>query len=132
MTATSLTERNDDRNLQAREETRSTEKYIKPAVNIIETDEGLTLTADIPGATREALDINVEKGILTINAPGAWKIPGNPGYTEFELGSYYRQFSIPESLDHEKASADLTNGILTLKVPKAEAAKPRKIEIKVA
>lgn len=132
MTANSLTEQNNERNIQTREETRSTEKYIKPAVNIIETEEGLTLTADIPGATREALDINVEKGILTISAPVAWKIPGNPGYAEFELASYYRQFSIPESLDHEKAAADLSNGILTLKVPRAEAAKPRKIEIRVA
>jgi HSP20 family molecular chaperone IbpA len=132
MTASSLTERNEERNPQAREETRSTESYIKPAVNIIETEEGLTLTADIPGASRDTLDINVEKGILTISAPVTWNMPGNPGYTEFELASYYRQFSIPESLDHEKAQADLTNGILTLRVPKAEEAKPRKIEIKVA
>jgi len=132
MTANGLTERNDEKTLQAREETRSSEKYLKPAVNIIETEEGLTLTADIPGASRETLDINVEKGILTISAPVSWNMPGNPGYTEFELGSYYRQFSIPEVLDNEKATADLSHGILTLRVPKAEAAKPRKIEIKVA
>lgn len=132
MAANSLTERNEERNPQAREETRSTDAYIKPAVNIIETEEGLTLTADIPGASRDTLDVNVEKGILTISAPVAWSMPGKPGYTEFELASYYRQFSIPESLDQEKAQADLTNGILTLRVPKAEAAKPRKIEIKIA
>jgi HSP20 family molecular chaperone IbpA len=130
--ANGLTERSDDRTIQTREETRSSEKYIKPAVNIIETDEGLTLTADIPGATRDTLDINVEKGILTINAPVNRSMPGNPVYREFELASYYRQFSIPESLAHDRATADLANGILTLKVPKAEAAKPRKIEIKVA
>ena len=123
---------NDERNIHPREETRSGEKYSKPAVNIIETDEGLTLTADIPGASKETLDVNVEKGILTISAPVSGNMPGNPIYTEFELASYYRQFSIPESLDHEKAKADLVNGILTLRVPKAEAAKPRKIEIKVA
>lgn len=132
MAANGLTERNDDRNIQNREETRSSEKYIKPAVNIIETEEGLTLTADIPGASRETLDINVEKGILTINAPVSRNMPGNPAYREFELANYYRQFSIPESLAHDKATADLANGILTLKVPKAEAAKPRKIEIKIS
>ncbi|NTV49528.1 MAG: Hsp20/alpha crystallin family protein [Geobacteraceae bacterium] len=131
MATNGLTEKNDEKSLQAREETRSNEKYIKPSVNIIETEEGLTLTADIPGASRETLDVNVEKGIMTISAPVSWNMPGNAGYTEFELASYYRQFSIPESLDHEKASANLTNGVLKLWVPKAEAAKPRKIEIKV-
>lgn len=132
MTTNSLTERNDERKTQTREETRSSEKYIKPAVNIIETEEGLALIADIPGATRDTLDINIEKGILTISAPVARNLPGSPAYTEFELASYYRQFSIPELMDHEKASADLTNGVLTLAVPKAEAAKPRRIEVKVS
>ena len=132
MAANSLTEKNDEKNLQSREETRSNERYIKPAVNIVETEEGLTLTADIPGASKDSLDVNVEKGILTISAPVVWNTPGNEGYKEFELASYYRQFSIPEILDHEKATADLTNGVLKLRVPKADAAKPRKIEIKVA
>jgi len=90
------------------------------------------LTADIPGASKDTLEVNVEKGILTISAPVSWTVPGNPSSTEFELASYYRQFSIPESLDHQKAKANLANGILTLIVPKAEKAKPRKIEIKVS
>lgn len=132
MATNSLTERNDEKELITREDTRSREKYIKPAVNIVETEEGLVLTADVPGASRDTLDINVEKGILTINAPVSWKTLGNVGYSEFELASYYRQFSIPEILDHGKATADLSNGVLILRVPKAEAAKPRKIEIKVA
>ena len=130
MTVNSLTEGKDEQTVQSREETRSSEKYIKPAVNIIESPEGLILTADIPGAAKENLDINVEKGILTISAPASRTMPGTPGYTEFELTAYYRQFSLPESLDHEKATADFANGILTLKVPKAEVAKPRRIEVK--
>ena len=77
MAANSLTERNDERNVQAREETRSNEKYIRPAVNIIETEEGLVLTADIPGASKEALDVNVEKGILTISCAGTAHHAGN-------------------------------------------------------
>ncbi|MDA8415271.1 MAG: Hsp20/alpha crystallin family protein [Desulfobacteraceae bacterium] len=132
MAANDLTERNDERSVQSREETRSTEKFLKPAVNIIETEEGLTLLADIPGASKGDLNVNVEKGILTITAPVTRDMPGNAGYTEFELASYYRQFAIPESLDHEKAKADLSNGVLTLRIPKAEAAKPRKIEIQVS
>jgi len=131
MTANSLTERNDERNVQTREETRSSEKYITPAVNIIEDEEGLVLTADIPGAAKDRLDVNVEKGILTISAPAQHTLPGTSAYREFELASYYRQFSIPESLDHVKAKAEYTNGILTLRVPKAEAAKPKRVAIQV-
>lgn len=126
-----MTERNGERNVQAREETRSNEKYIRPAVNIIETEEGLLLTADIPAASKETLDVNIEKGILTISAPAQHSVPGTSVYCEFELASYYRQFTIPESLDHEKARAEYVNGILTLKVPKAEVAKPKRISVQV-
>jgi len=115
MAANSLTERNDERTIQAREETRSNDTYTRPPVNIIETEEGLILTADLPGAKKESLDVNVETSL----------------YREFELANYYRQFSIPESLDHEKAQADYTNGILTLRIPKAEVAKPKRIEVRV-
>ena len=131
MVANSLTERNDERNVQTREETRSNERYIRPAVNIIEDEEGLVLTADIPGASKESLDVNVEKGILTISAPAHHTVPGTSSYREFELANYYRQFSIPESLDHEKTHADFVNGILTLRIPKAEVAKPKRISIQV-
>ena len=131
MAANSITERNDERNVQAREETRSNEKFIRPAVNIIETEEGLVLTADIPGASKESLDASVEKGILTISAPAQHSLPGTSAYREFELANYYRQFTIPDSLDHEKAKAEYVNGILTLRVPKAEVAKPKRISIQV-
>jgi len=131
MAANSLTERNDERNVQTREETRSNELYIRPAVNIIEDEEGLVLTADIPGASKESLDVNVEKGVLTISAPAQHTMPGTSAYREFELANYYRQFSIPESLDHEKTHADFVNGILTLRIPKAEVAKPKRIAIQV-
>jgi len=131
MAANSLTERNDRENIPAREETRASDKFIRPAVNIIETEEGLTLTADIPGATKDSLDVNVEKGILTISAAVIHTMPGHSVATEFELANYYRQFTIPESLAHDKAKADYSNGILTLRVPKAEIAKPRRIEVRV-
>jgi len=131
MAANGLTDQSGEKNLQAREETRSSEKYIKPAVNIVETEEGLILTADIPGASKDTLEVSVEKGILTISAPVTHTMPGQSVYTEFEPASYYRQFSVPETLDQQKAGADFSNGILTLRIPKAEAAKPRKIEVKV-
>lgn len=132
MAPNSLTERNNEMNVEAREETRSNERFIRPAVNIIETDEGLFVTADLPGAVKESIDVNVEKGILTISAPAEMTLPGTSVYREFELGSYFRQFTIPESLDHGKARADFANGILTLRIPKAEIAKPRRIEVQVS
>jgi HSP20 family molecular chaperone IbpA len=125
-----ITEKNDEQSVRGREETRAGERYIRPAVDIVETEEGLTLLADIPGAAKEGLDVNVEKGVLTISAPASRTMPGRSVLKEFETAPYYRQFSIPEVLDHEKAEADYTNGLLTLKIPKAKAAKPRRIKIK--
>ena len=122
----------DDRNVQLREETRASEKYLKPAVNILEMEEGLKLMADMPGADKGTLNVNMEKGILTISAEVKRQSRGKQFYTEFELAPYYRQFQIPESLDHEKTSATFNNGVLTLRIAKAEIAKPRRIEIKVA
>lgn len=131
MATNSLTERNEERDVQAREETRSSERYLRPAVNIIEDEEGLVMTADIPGASKESLEVNVEKGILTISAPARHTVPGTSAYREFELATYYRQFAIPESLDHDKTHADYVNGILTLRIPKAEVAKPKRIAVQV-
>lgn len=127
-----LTARNENKSVQTREETRASERYIKPSVNIIETENGLTLTADIPGAAKETVDINVDNGVLTINAPASRSMPGQPVYTEFELAPYYRQFTIPEELDLKKVKAEFECGILTLHLTKSEAAKPHKIAIKAA
>ncbi|UFS72522.1 Hsp20/alpha crystallin family protein [Geomonas sp. RF6] len=132
MADTSLTESSEGKTMQAREEMRSAERYLKPAVNIVETEEGLMLTADVPGATKEGLEVHVEKGILTISARISHTLPGTAVYREFELATYYRQFAIPETLDNTKARAELINGILTLRIPKMEAAKPRRIEIQVS
>lgn len=129
--AANVTERNDERSMQRREETRSTERFLRPPVNIMETEEGLFLTADMPGASKDKIEVNVDKGVLTITAPAENQMPGTPVYREFELATYYRQFSVPETLDHSKAKAEFNNGILTLKVPKMEAAKPRRIEVQV-
>jgi len=132
MTANSLTERDHDINPQAREETRAPERFLRPAVSISEDESGLLLTADLPGASKNALDIHVEKGILTINAPVTREMPGRPVYSEFEWAPYYRQFQIPDVIDQAKVKAEFTNGVLTLHLPKAEAAKPRRIEVEVA
>jgi HSP20 family protein len=132
MTANGLTARDHDLNVQTKEETRAPERFLRPAVSITEEESGLLLTADLPGATKQSLDINVEKGILTINAPASREMPGRPVYSEFEWAPYYRQFQIPDVIDQAKVRAEFTNGVLTLHLPKVEAAKPRRIEVEVA
>jgi len=131
MAANGLSTRDQEVTARNREETRAPERFLRPAVNIIEEESGLVLVADMPGATKQALDIHVEKGILTINAPVSRELPGRPIYSEFEWAPYYRQFQIPDAVDQGAAKAEFNNGVLTLRLPKAEAAKPRRIEVSV-
>ena len=114
-----------------REETRAPERFLRPAVNITEEESGLVVTADLPGVSKKDLDIHLEKGILTINAPVGREMPGRPVYTEFEWAPYYRQFQIPDGIDQARVRAEFDNGVLTLHLPKAEAAKPKRIEVPI-
>lgn len=102
---------------------------IRPAVDIFENDDGLTLKADLPGVTKDALNIGIDQGLLTIEARAKSNLPGEQVLREFLPASYYRQFQVPDEIDTEKISAEMNNGVLTLNLPKAEAAKPRRIEI---
>lgn len=116
----------------SREETRTKGQYISPPVDIYETEEGLVVKADLPGVAKENMDIRVENNLLTIRANAAHVAPGDPIYREYELVNFFRQFELSEKVDQSKISADLNQGVLTLNLPKAEEAKPRKIDVKVA
>lgn len=113
----------------AREDTR-TEHYLAPAVDIFETDEGLTVIADMPGLDKENLSIGIDQGILTIEGSAGNVKAESHLFEEFSVTGYYRQFRLPDSIDPDKTGAELKDGVLTLKLPKAEAAKPKKIAIK--
>lgn len=115
--------------LSGREETRNHETFIRPAVDIFETDEGLTLKADLPGVTKEGLEIDIDKGILTIQGSVSGEGGGTTLYREFTLSNFYRQFQLPDEIDPERTRAELKAGVLTLSLQKAEAAKPRRIEV---
>jgi len=116
----------------SREETRSQERYITPPVDIYETTNGLVVTADLPGVAKEGLDVRVENNLLTIRGKAAHAAPGDPVYREYGLVNFFRQFELNEKVDQSKISAELKHGVLTLNLPKAEEAKPRKIEVKAA
>jgi HSP20 family protein len=124
--------RSQQRTPPSREETRSQEQYVTPPVDIYETAEGLVVKADLPGVARENLDVRVENNLLTIRGKSSHVAPGEPIYREYELVNFFRQFELNERVDQAKISADLKHGVLTLQLPKAEEAKPRRIDVKVA
>jgi len=113
-----------------REETRTVGRILTPAVDIYESEDTITLVADMPGVTKEGLDISMEKGVLTLNGAVSMESRGKPLLREFSSANYHRQFKISEHIDADKTKANLTKGVLKLDIPKAESAKPRKIAIK--
>jgi HSP20 family molecular chaperone IbpA len=117
------------RDMSAREESRLREGYLKPAVDIFETEEGLTLVADLPGVSQEQLEVDIVQGVLTLRGKAESAMGGDDLYREFSRANYYRQFQIPNEIEIGRVTAELKDGVLTLQLPKAEAAKPRRIEI---
>jgi HSP20 family protein len=111
--------------------TREEERYLKPPVDIYEQDSKLVVVCDVPGVRTEDVDVKVDDNILTIQGKTSYKAPAEPGYAEFNLLNFFRQFELPEQIDQEKISADLKNGVLTVQLPKVEKAKPKQIQIKV-
>lgn len=117
--------------VQAPEQTQ-TGPVFTPPVDIFETDKAITLLADLPGVTPDDLNIDLREGVLTLtgNARPLDRADEQDLLVEYETGSYYRQFRISDIIDQTKIEADLTDGVLRLVLPKAEAAQPRKIQIK--
>lgn len=103
-----------------------------PPVDIVETPEEIILRADMPGTREDSLDITVENGVLTLRGEGEeLGIPESHRWLgrEYRTGDYERVFSLSEEIDQEKIEASYRNGVVTLRLPKAEPAKPRKIKI---
>ena len=116
----------------AREPTRAEESYVAPPVDIYENEQGLVVLADLPGVEPSAIDVRVDRGVLTIQGKAGHIAPGEPIYREYELSGFFRQFQLPEEIDAGRISAELKNGVLTLNLPRAEKAQPRRIEVRVS
>ena len=103
-----------------------------PSVDIFETDRELTLLADLPGVTAENLTIDLRENTLTLTGEVEPFESANEEdiLIEYEIGKYYRQFSLSNVIDQSKINANLTDGVLRLTLPKVEEAKPRKIEVR--
>ena len=115
-----------------REPTRSEENYATPPVDIYEDERGLVVIADLPGVEASALDVGVERGVLTIRARASHIVSGQPLHREYELTGFFRQFQLPEEIDAGGIEAELTQGVLTLRLPRAAPAPPRRIEVRSA
>lgn len=103
-----------------------------PAVDIVEANDKLMLMADLPGVTRDGLDIQYERGQLTISGRVTPRQDPNTEYLlrEYGVGDFYRVFEVGEGIDAQKIEAELSSGLLTLHLPKAQALMPRKIAVK--
>lgn len=109
------------------------EKAWVPAVDIREEDGRFVIVADVPGVDPKDIEVTTERGVLTISGErNVTKTDdAKPGYTRTERihGSFYRQFTLPESADGDQVSASGKNGVLEVVVPKKAAVQPRRIEV---
>jgi HSP20 family molecular chaperone IbpA len=116
--------------VQGTEKTRSG-RYFVPEVDISEYDDSLRLWADMPGVSEKDVSVGLKDGILTIEgsvSAGTYEKLA-PVYTEYNVGNYFRQFTLNADIDEERISAKMRNGVLTLELPKREQAKPRTIPV---
>lgn len=104
-----------------------------PSVDISENETGFTLRADVPGVDPEAIDISMEKGVLTIKGERkseSAQDTENYHRIERQSGQFYRRFTLPDSADADKIEAKSEHGVLTITIPKQEVAVSRRIEVK--
>ena len=106
-------------------------RFYVPSTDAYETEDGLTLVMEMPGVSRENLDVSLEEGILRVEGRLDFsKYTGlAPLYTEYNVGHYARSFSLSDKVDQDKIGATLEDGVLTLTLPKSPAARPRRIAI---
>ncbi|MES9831715.1 MAG: Hsp20/alpha crystallin family protein [Candidatus Thiodiazotropha sp. DIVDIV] len=105
---------------------------IRPKVDILEDKNGITLVADLPGVSRERLDIEIDNEILSIDGEVVLPVTssGEDGSTRTPATRYQRSFSLSKELDGEQIEASLKDGVLAMKIPKRQEFKARKIEIR--
>jgi HSP20 family protein len=120
------------RELQHQEGTRAG-AYFEPSVDIYETEEALTLVADVPGASVQDVDIDLRDSVLTLSShasPAEGR--GKPVHREYRQGNYLRQFRLGQQIDQSRIAARIKDGVLTLTLPKAASALPKRIRVQTA
>ena len=117
--------------VERREEPTRPGAYFQPAVDIFETPDELVLLADMPGVPPDGVGVNLEGDELRIEGrvrPEDYE-GLKPLHVEYGVGGFYRRFTLGEAIDRDKIQAQLRNGVLTLRLAKAERARPRRITV---
>ena len=116
--------------VQGQEKTRAG-RFFLPVVDIQELNDSLKLYADMPGVKQSDVEVTLNGGTLTIvgtvSTEAYQKLA--PLYTEYNVGSYFRQFELNEDIDDQRINATMRDGVLELTLPKSERARPRRIEV---
>lgn len=115
---------------EAAEQTRS--QFYRPNVDIIEHADELLVLADMPGLATDLIDIRFDDGMLTLHGRVPARQPAETKFAvqEYGIGDFYRTFRVSEDIDASRISAEYGDGVLALHLPKSEAAKPRKINVR--
>ena len=104
-----------------------------PAVDVYEQDDNTIMVADMPGVGVGNVKVEVDKGVLTISGTTCWDPPSDDysrTFVDFSAGEFFRAFALSDEVDRESIVASISDGVLTVTLPKAESAKTRRIEIK--
>jgi HSP20 family molecular chaperone IbpA len=119
------------RELEKQQESTVPARTFVPNTDIFETEQSLSLIVEMPGVDKNKVDVSVEDGVLTIQGQLDFsKYEGmQPVYTEYNIGHYRRSFSLSNKIDQGRISAEIKDGVLSLELPKAEEAKPRRIAV---
>jgi HSP20 family molecular chaperone IbpA len=106
--------------------------YFQPATDIWESAEEVVVTFDMPGVPSDHIDLTVEKGTLTVTGTARPEEQGTAVYRETRIGNYQREFTLSEDVDPDRISAEMNSGVLSVRIPKPEKAKPKRIAIQSA
>ena len=115
---------------KGQESTRPTRAFL-PTADIFETEDALTVTLEMPGVSKDKVEVGIENGLLTVEGRIDFdKYEGlQPVYSEYNVGPYRRSFRISNRIDQDKIVAEIHDGVMTLVLPKAEEAKPKRIKV---
>ena len=116
---------------KAQEQTTPMRAFL-PTTDIYETEDALTVVLEMPGVDRDNIEVNVENGVLTVEGKiNFGKYEGlQPIYSEYNIDPYRRSFRLSSRVDQDNIRAELRDGVVSLVLPKAAEAKPRRIEVK--
>jgi HSP20 family protein len=104
--------------------------FFVPNVDIFEDNDNLVLLADMPGVSKDNVDIRIEDGQLRIQGKVSKETPGDYVLSEYSIGDYYSNFALSIIIDQSSIQASMKNGVLRIVLPKSDKSKPRKITIK--